>query len=172
MTNMMAGAPGRNRLPPGVGLSDLVTTNVPPCGGATDGDPDTESEIFETRQAFLSLCQGNHYQFDTLRRAKHSSMMVLYHLHNPSAPAFQATCNRCNLEIEPGGGFRCPKCQDFDMCRSCKAQGFTHEHGLVVSTCFYLGGGGGDVMCICVCVWGGGVRGRGSRWLHAHTLVE
>ncbi|KAF3339716.1 histone acetyltransferase HAC1-like isoform X2 [Carex littledalei] len=47
----------------------------------TDGDDILESESFDTRQAFLSLCQGKHYQFDTLRRAKHSSMMLLYHLH-------------------------------------------------------------------------------------------
>ena len=55
-------------------------------------------------QQFLSLCQGNHYQFDSMRRAKHSSMMVLYHLHNPEAPAFATTCNKCQVEIEPGAG--------------------------------------------------------------------
>jgi E1A/CREB-binding protein len=53
-----------------------------------DPDPEVTNEHFDTRQAFLSLCQGNHYQFDQLRRAKHSSMMVLYHLHNPDAPRF------------------------------------------------------------------------------------
>jgi hypothetical protein len=57
-------------------------------------------------QSFLSLCQGNHYQFDTLRRAKHSSMMVLYHIHNPNAPAFASTCNVCNCELEAGAGYR------------------------------------------------------------------
>ena len=41
-----------------------------------DPDPNIESEFFDTRQQFLNLCQGNHYQFDKLRRAKHTSMMV------------------------------------------------------------------------------------------------
>jgi len=78
-----------------------------------------DSEFFDTRQQYLSLCQGNHYQFDTLRRARHSSMMSLYHLHNPSEPAFTATCNLCQREVQPGESYRCTKCPDFDMCGIC-----------------------------------------------------
>lgn len=98
----------------------------------TDKDDILESEFFDTRQAFLSLCQGNHYQYDTLRRAKHSSMMVLYHLHNPTAPAFVTTCNRCNLDIETGQGWRCEVCPDYDVCNSCyyKDGGIDHPHKL------------------------------------------
>lgn len=107
--------------------------DIPPIQLQQDRDGDMGSEFFETRQAFLSLCQGNHYQFDSMRRAKHSSMMVLYHLHNPEAPAFSSTCNFCHVEIEPGTGLRCTVCQDFDMCKNCHAAGMQHEHPMVVS---------------------------------------
>lgn len=97
-----------------------------------DKDEILESEFFDTRQAFLSLCQGNHYQYDTLRRAKHSSMMVLYHLHNPTAPAFVITCNVCHLDIETGQGWRCETCSDYDVCNACyqKDGGIDHPHKL------------------------------------------
>ncbi|KAF8407378.1 hypothetical protein HHK36_006509 [Tetracentron sinense] len=97
-----------------------------------DKDEILESEFFDTRQAFLSLCQGNHYQYDTLRRAKHSSMMVLYHLHNPTAPAFVTTCNICHHDIETGQGWRCEICPDYDVCNACyKKEGdVDHPHKL------------------------------------------
>jgi hypothetical protein len=41
----------------------------------------TRSSIFDTRMALLAYLQRMSFQFDQLRRAKHSSMMILYHLH-------------------------------------------------------------------------------------------
>lgn len=111
-------------------LSPIVVTDVP--ADTKDKDDIMESEFFDTRQAFLSLCQGNHYQYDTLRRAKHSSMMVLYHLHNPTAPAFVTTCNMCQHDIETGQGWRCETCPDFDICNACylKDNSVKHPHKL------------------------------------------
>jgi len=85
-------------------------------------DDDTEEmdcEFLNNRQAFLNLCQGNHYQFDHLRRAKHSSMMVLWHLHNRDAPKFVQQCTTCSREILQGYRFHCPICADFDQCQDC-----------------------------------------------------
>jgi E1A/CREB-binding protein len=122
---------------------DLVCERVEalPAKTGDDGE-EMNSEFFDTRQAFLSLCQGNHFQFDSLRRAKHTTMMVLYHLNNPSEPAFVATCNVCQRELEPGKGWRCETCPDFDICEECKIS-VGHEHALVRSGQRHSGAAGG-----------------------------
>ncbi|ERN03959.1 histone acetyltransferase HAC1 [Amborella trichopoda] len=111
-------------------LSPVEINDVP--ADTKDKDEILESEFFDTRQAFLSLCQGNHYQYDTLRRAKHSSMMILYHLHNPTEPAFVTTCNICQHDIEAGQGWRCEVCPDYDVCNACyqKQGAVDHPHKL------------------------------------------
>ena len=111
---------------------DLVCERVEELPDIKEDGEVMESEFFDTRQAFLSLCQGNHFQFDSLRRAKHTTMMVLYHLNNPSEPAFVATCNVCQRELEPGKGWRGTTCPDFDICEECKIS-VGHEHALVRS---------------------------------------
>merc|ERR1712100_643916 len=82
-----------------------------------DDVEEMDCEFLNNRQAFLNLCQGNHYQFDHLRRAKHSSMMVLWHLHNRDAPKFVQQCTTCSREILTGYRFHCPTCADFDQCQ-------------------------------------------------------
>lgn len=85
-------------------------------------DDDTEEidcEFFNTRQCFLDLCRGNHYQFDELRRAKHTSMMVLWHLQNREAPKFVQQCFACAREISSGVRHHCKICADFDLCHDC-----------------------------------------------------
>lgn len=97
-----------------------------------DNDPMMDCEFFDTRQQFLSLCQGNKYQFDELRRAKHTSMMVLYHLHNPKLDAFVTSCNACSATIS-GNRYTCKKC-DYDLCEKCHANPkIKHPHPLQIT---------------------------------------
>jgi E1A/CREB-binding protein len=97
------------------------------CFGS-DGNPikvidddaeDLDCEFFSTRQAFLNLCRDNHYQFDEVRRIKHTSMMVLWHLHNRDAPKFVQQCVACNREILTGKRYHCNTCSDYDLCQEC-----------------------------------------------------
>jgi E1A/CREB-binding protein len=84
-----------------------------------DDEEELDCEFLNNRQSFLNLCQGNHYQFDAIRRAKHSSMMVLWHLHNRDAPKFVQQCATCSREILSGYRLHCPTCADFDQCQDC-----------------------------------------------------
>jgi E1A/CREB-binding protein len=84
-----------------------------------DDNEDLDCEFLNNRQAFLNLCRGNHYQFDELRRSKHTSMMLLWHLHNRDAPKFVQQCVACNREILSGKRYHCNSCPDYDLCETC-----------------------------------------------------
>ncbi|XP_043717703.1 histone acetyltransferase HAC1-like [Telopea speciosissima] len=93
-----------------------------------------DSELFENRQTFLTFCQVNHYQYDTLRRAKHSSMMILHHLHNPTTPAVIITCSTCHNDIEVGESWHCKVCPEFVVCAVCyqREGAGVHAHKLTM----------------------------------------
>ncbi|XP_072984159.1 probable histone acetyltransferase HAC-like 3 isoform X1 [Typha latifolia] len=84
-----------------------------------DGDKTIESEFFDSRTDFLGLCQSKQYQFDTLRRAKHSTMMILYHLHAPCGPDSKPCCYFCHIDINPSQAWQCTTCPEFALCDSC-----------------------------------------------------
>ncbi|XAR51564.1 Histone acetyltransferase [Bertholletia excelsa] len=84
-----------------------------------DKDVVLDNSYFENRHSFLSFCQVNHYQFDSLRRAKHSSMMILYHLHNLSEPTLGTTCYICHRDIVANQGWHCEICPGFNACDGC-----------------------------------------------------
>lgn len=63
--------------------SDASNSHV--IGNTGDEDPSIEQECLETRISFLNFCQKRHLQFDELRRAKYSTMVLLTELHGPRA---------------------------------------------------------------------------------------
>mmetsp|Transcript_30661 Transcript_30661/g.64895 ORF Transcript_30661/g.64895 Transcript_30661/m.64895 type:complete len:678 (+) Transcript_30661:3234-5267(+) len=65
--------------------NSTLTVSWKILGDTKDLDPLVEEDCLDTRLQFLNYCQKNNYQFDELRRAKHTSMMLLAYLHNPRA---------------------------------------------------------------------------------------
>ena len=59
----------------------------------------TKPEVGESRHGFLELSQYCNFQFDTIRRAKYSTSMLLYYLNNPSAPGIVPSCSACAKDI-------------------------------------------------------------------------
>lgn len=77
------------------------------------------------RDAFLTLAREKHYEFSSLRRAKFSTMSMLYELHNQGQDKFVYTCNACKAHVETR--YHCTFCEDFDLCTQCyKKDGHPH----------------------------------------------
>lgn len=56
--------------------------------------------IADARQGLLEFSQFRNLEFDTVRRAKYSSSVLLYHLHNGDAPGVTPRCTTCHKDIE------------------------------------------------------------------------
>jgi hypothetical protein len=57
------------------------------------------SNIADARHALLEFSQLRNLEFDTLRHAKYSTAVLLYHLHNDNAPGIIPDCSICHKEI-------------------------------------------------------------------------
>ena len=98
-----------------------------------DEDLTLDTGLFENRHTFLSFCQGNHYQFDTLRRAKHSSMMILHHLHNPTLETTETNCSNCLKDSAVDKNRGCGICPELVISAACdREKGRScHNHELI-----------------------------------------
>lgn len=84
----------------------------------SDPDQCIMNPFLDSRQTFLEMCQYRHYQFDSLRAAKHSTMMLLYHLYNPHLKSTRVTCVCCQNVISEIR-YHCDQCPDYDICGLC-----------------------------------------------------
>ncbi|KAL2522940.1 histone acetyltransferase HAC12-like [Forsythia ovata] len=110
-------------------LCQIAVTDV--AADTEDKDVIIDNNFFEQRHSFLSFCQANHYQFGTLRRAKHSSMMILYHLNKMTELTKRISCSICQNDITVQ--WHCKICPEFDVCAACHQRDgdSCHVHELI-----------------------------------------
>lgn len=78
-----------------------------------DPDPLINCQFMENRDTFLIVCREKHYEFSSLRRAKYSSLVLLYELHSrnyekENKTEFIYTCDTCAQKIS--AGYHCTVC--------------------------------------------------------------
>ncbi|TKY50055.1 Histone acetyltransferase HAC1 [Spatholobus suberectus] len=95
-----------------------------------------DNGLFDTRHNFLSFCQRNRFQFDSLRRAKYSSMMILYFLKNPTLLTVGTMCSICCKDNVYQCYWKCENCPEFIVCSACYNERGANCHAHTLSqTC-------------------------------------
>ena len=95
----------------------LDVKQVAQMGQIVDKDPTITCDLMNGRDEFLNFAKDKRHEFSTLRRAKYSSMALLYELHNQGNEKFVYTCNTCRSQME--SRYHCTVCEDFDQCAKC-----------------------------------------------------
>ena len=104
---------------------------VPSLAETRDNDALISCDLMDGRDAFLTLAREKHYEFSSLRRAKYSSVALLYELHNSTNGGFVYTCNKCKRHVGDTR-YHCTVCEDFDLCATCnKEEPHPHKMDIV-----------------------------------------
>ncbi|CAF0704154.1 unnamed protein product [Brachionus calyciflorus] len=104
----------------------LDAKQVIQMGPIVDKDQPISCELMNGRDEFLNFARDKHHEFSSLRRAKYSSLALLYELHNQNNEKFIYTCNKCKCQMEVR--YHCTVCEDFDLCFTCYETKGGHEH--------------------------------------------
>ena len=95
----------------------LEIKQVAQMGPIVDRDPVLSSDLMNGRHAFLDFARDKYYQFSSFRRAKYSSMALLWELHTQNTKNVTYTCDKCRQSVE--SRYHCTVCQDFDLWIQC-----------------------------------------------------
>ncbi len=79
-----------------------------PLPGTTDPDQLITCDLMDGRDAFLTMSRERHWEFSSLRRAKFSSISMVYELHTQSEDKFMYNCNNCHLDVV--ARYHCTEC--------------------------------------------------------------
>lgn len=91
-----------------------------------DTDPLFSSEMMECRDTFLSRARDRHLEFSTLRRAKFSTLAMLYDVHTENKDVY--FCNHCQREF--AFPLQCKQCANFHLCEACYVV-VGHKHPMI-----------------------------------------
>ncbi|CAF1375060.1 unnamed protein product [Rotaria sordida] len=103
-------------------LHDQITSYVT----VNDINDLIECDLMDTTNAFLSFTSNKNYEFSSLRRAKFSTMAVLYELYTSTTDKCTYSCNKCRQQCDIR--YHCTVCEDFDLCEKCYNIQPNHEH--------------------------------------------
>jgi hypothetical protein len=84
----------------------------------SDPDPLMENALVDSRHTFLEMSQFRRLQFDTLRRAKHSSLSLVYHQLHQCNKQCGPVCSHCGERIR-NLRWHCEQCAGFEICQAC-----------------------------------------------------
>ena len=73
----------------------------------TDPDPCMSCDLMDGRDAFLTVARDKHWEFSSLRRAKYSTMCMLFDLHNQGQDYSCNLCSKQHVETR----YHCSECE-------------------------------------------------------------